>query len=58
MNILTPKILRIMKKLIEIMANDYSEEGYTLKEWTAASVVVLALLALMGLCGWIESTYV
>lgn len=47
-----------MKKLIEIMANDYSEEGYTLKEWAAASVVVLALLALMGLCGWIESTYV
>ncbi len=46
-----------MKKLIEIMAKDYSEEGYTLKESTAAQVVVWALLALMLLCGGIESTH-
>lgn len=48
-----------MKDFWKIMEKDYKEEDFTLKEWLIGAIIApLALLAIMGLAGWLESTCV
>ena len=44
-----------MKQFFEILMKDYTTEDFTLKEWVAAAVVVVAFVAIMGFAGWIET---
>ena len=44
-----------MKDLINMFVNDYRQEDFTWKEWTAAAVVCFALVAIMSIAGTIET---
>lgn len=45
----------IMKELINMFVEDYRQEDFTWKEWTAAAVVCIALVAIMAIAGTIET---
>ena len=45
----------IMKDLINMFVKDYRQEDFTWKEWTAAAVVCIALVAIMAIAGTIET---
>lgn len=46
-----------MKDFWKIIEKDYQKENFTPKEWLIGAIIApLALLAIMGLAGWIEST--
>ena len=45
----------IMKELINMFVSDYRQEGFTAKEWAAAAVVCIALVAIMAIAGTIET---
>ena len=45
----------IMKELINMFLSDYRQEGFTVKEWAAAAVVCIALVAIMAIAGTIET---
>ena len=48
-----------MKDFFKTIENDYKSENFTLKEWIIGAVVgPLALLAIMGLAGWLETACV
>ena len=45
----------IMKELINMFVEDYRQEDFTWKEWTAAAVVCIAMVAIMAIAGTIET---
>lgn len=45
----------IMKELINMFVEDYRKEDFTWKEWTAAAVVCIALVAIIAIAGTIET---
>ena len=48
------KIIRIMKKFIEIMENDLRTEGFTKKEfWLYGVLLPLCLIVLIGVAGYL-----
>lgn len=44
-----------MKELINMFVEDYRQEDFTWKEWTAATVVCIALVAIIAIAGTIET---
>jgi hypothetical protein len=44
-----------MKELINMFVEDYRKEDFTWKEWTAAAVMCIALVAIMAIAGTIET---
>ena len=57
--IFSPKLFTntyiIMKDLINMFVSDYRQEGFTAKEWAAAAVACIALVAIMAIAGTIET---
>lgn len=49
------KKYRIMKELISMFVKDYKSENFTWKEWAAAAVICITLVAIMAIAGTIES---
>ena len=48
-----------MKDFFKTIEKDYRSENFTLKEWIIGAIVgPLALLAIMGLAGWLETAFV
>ena len=48
-----------MKDFLKMLEKDYQSENFTLKEWIIGAIVgPLALLAIMGLAGWLETAFV
>ncbi len=45
----------IMKDLINMFVSDFRQEGCTDKEWAAAAVLCIALVAIMAIAGTIET---
>lgn len=44
-----------MKELVNMFVSDYRQEGFTAKEWAAAAVVCIAIVAIMSIAGTIET---
>ena len=44
-----------MKDLINMFVSDYRQERFTAKEWAAAAVVCIALVAIMAIAGTTET---
>ena len=44
-----------MKDLINMFMSDFRQEGFTAKEWAAAAVLCIALVAIMAIAGTIET---
>ena len=44
-----------MKELINMFVSDFRQEGFTAKEWAAAAVLCIALVAIMAITGTIET---
>lgn len=44
-----------MKELINMFVEDYRQEYFTWKQWAVATVVCVALVAIMAIAGTIET---
>ena len=44
-----------MKELINMFVSDYRQEEFTAKEWAAAAILCIALVAIMAIAGTIET---
>lgn len=44
-----------MKDLIKMFVEDFRQEDFTWTEWTTATVVCIALVAIMSIAGTIET---